>query len=31
MNELLQYKLIGLGEFSHGIQESWDFRFKLLK
>ena len=29
MNELLQYKLIGLGEFSHGIQESWDFRFNL--
>ena len=31
MNELLQYKLIGLGEFSHGIQESWEFRFNLLK
>ena len=31
MNELLQYKLIGIGEFSHGIQESWEFRFNLLK
>ena len=28
---LLKYKLIGLGEFSHGIQQSWDFRFSLLK
>lgn len=25
------YYLIGIGEFSHGIQESWDFRFNLLK
>jgi len=31
MNKLLQYKLIGIGEFSHGIQESWEFRFNLLK
>jgi hypothetical protein len=31
MEELLKYKLIGIGEFSHGIQESWVFRFKLLK
>ena len=31
MDKLLQYKLIGIGEFSHGIQESWLFRFKLLK
>jgi hypothetical protein len=31
MNKLLKYKLIGIGEFSHGIEESWDFRFKLLK
>jgi hypothetical protein len=25
------YHLIGIGEFSHGIQESWLFRIKLLK
>lgn len=25
------YDLIGIGEFSHGIQESWEFRFNLLK
>jgi len=25
------YKLIGIGEFSHGIQESWEYRFDLLK
>lgn len=31
MRNLLNYKLIGIGEFSHGIQESWLFRFKLLK
>ena len=31
MNKLLNYKLIGIGEFSHGIQESWEFRFSLLK
>lgn len=31
MNNLLNYKLIGIGEFSHGIQESWIFRFNLLK
>lgn len=31
MNNILSYKLIGIGEFSHGIQESWNFRFKLLK
>jgi hypothetical protein len=31
MNKLLEYKLIGIGEFSHGIQESWEFRFNLLK
>ena len=28
---ILNYKLIGIGEFSHGIQQSWDFRFSLLK
>jgi hypothetical protein len=31
MNNLLNYKLISIGEFSHGIQESWEFRFELLK
>ena len=31
MNNLLNYNLIGIGEFSHGIHESWEFRFKLLK
>ena len=31
MNQILSYKLIGIGEFSHGIQESWEFRFKMLK
>ena len=31
MNKLLDYKLIGIGEFSHGIEESWEFRFNLLK
>jgi erythromycin esterase-like protein len=31
MNSLLDFKLIGVGEFSHGIQQSWEFRFKLLK
>jgi hypothetical protein len=31
MNNILSYKLIGIGEFSHGIQESWNFRFKILK
>jgi len=31
MENLLKYKLIGIGEFSHGIQESWQFRFDLLK
>ena len=31
MDKLLQCKLIGIGEFSHGIQESWEFRFDLLK
>jgi hypothetical protein len=30
MNEILSYKLIGIGEFSHGIEESWDFRFNIL-
>ena len=25
------YYLIGIGEFSHGIQESWVLRFNLLK
>ena len=29
--KLLNYFLIGIGEFSHGIYESWEFRFKLLK
>jgi hypothetical protein len=31
MDDLLNYTLIGIGEFSHGIQESWEFRFNLLK
>lgn len=31
MNNVLSYKLIGIGEFSHGIQESWYFRFNMLK
>ena len=31
MNNLLNYNLIGIGEFSHGIMESWVFRFDLLK
>ncbi len=31
MNNLLNYNLIGIGEFSHGTQESWEFRFNLLK
>lgn len=32
MDELLnKYTLIGIGEFSHGIKESWKFRFDLLK
>lgn len=31
MNNLLNYNLIGIGEFSHGISESWEFRFDLLK
>jgi erythromycin esterase-like protein len=31
MNQLLQYKLIGIGEFSHGIKESWEFRFNFIK
>ena len=31
MNDLLNYNLIGIGEFSHGIMESWEFRFNLLK
>jgi hypothetical protein len=26
-----KYNLIGLGEFSHGIEESWEYRFSLLK
>ena len=30
-DKLLNYNLIGIGEFSHGIQESWEFRFNLLK
>ncbi len=30
MNILLNYNLIGIGEFSHGIQESWKFRLNLL-
>lgn len=30
-DSILKYSLIGIGEFSHGIQESWDFRFNLLK
>lgn len=31
MNDLLSYNLIGIGDFSHGIMESWEFRFNLLK
>ncbi len=31
MNNLLNYNLIGIGEFSHGILESWEFRFNMLK
>jgi hypothetical protein len=31
MKCLLNYNLIGIGEFSHGIMESWVFRFNLLK
>ena len=31
MDILLNYSLIGIGEFSPAIQESWEFRFKLLK
>jgi hypothetical protein len=32
MNKILDiYKLIGIGEFSHGIQESWKLKFNLLK
>lgn len=31
MNMLFNYNLIGIGEFSHGIQESWEFRFNSLK
>ena len=31
MDDLLNYNLIGIGEFSHGIQESYEFRFNLLK
>jgi len=31
MDEILKYNLIGIGEFSHGIRESWEFRFDLLK
>jgi hypothetical protein len=31
MEKLLIYNIIGIGEFSHGIMESWQFRFNLLK
>ena len=31
MKCLLNYNLIGIGKFSHGIMESWFFRFNLLK
>jgi hypothetical protein len=31
MNNLLNYNLIGIGEFLHGIIESLQFRFNLLK
>ena len=32
MNDILNdHTLIGLGEFSHGIQESWNYRFAFLK
>jgi len=30
-DKLLQFTFIGIGEFSHGIEESWKFRFNLLK
>ena len=29
--DYLKYSLIGIGEFSHGFQEIWDYRFQLLK
>jgi hypothetical protein len=28
--EFANYSLVGIGEFSHGIEEIWDFRYKLL-
>lgn len=28
---ILKYNLLGIGEFSHGIQESWSLRFDILK
>lgn len=31
MTNLRNYYLVGIGEFSHGIQDSWNFRFDLLK
>ena len=31
IENLRNYHLIGIGEFSHGINESWIFRFNLLK
>ena len=31
MNNILNYKLIGIGDFSHDIMESGIFKFNLLK
>jgi len=31
MEKIIEYKLIGIGEFSHGIEESWKFRLNILK
>ena len=31
MDDIVNYKLIGIGDFSHGIMESWIFRFNLFK
>ena len=31
MNNILNYKLIGIGKFLHGIMESGIFKFNLLK
>ena len=31
LKNIIKYNLIGIGEFSHGIEESWNFRMELLK